>query len=582
MKLTKEWLKEAATTSSLYKGDDFYGEVGELKKEQNKYTAIVFGEVIFDVQVEENEVDIDCFCTCDFDTGGLCAHAVAVCLNILDKQYQEINIETKADLEETVEIIDYRLKDGKNFYQNVFKTVAENTQDNFLQQLFENNEFLRKNFLELQQNNEKYNISIDITSLRKNIFDQLLSIDFSDREDTIDFPFNSRKQLANQALLREEKAIEQIEQVLNPYGEKALGFLAQGQLTNALMVYLGMFEASFGLPEPEWDEEPLIDDFEAETITICQNWQTTIIEEIQDTTLEAEQVKRCIDLIFDRWQLHHTDKSLTDIYYDFKFFEPFLLAILNPSTAQYLKDLLAKNQLINYQTAQISLHCAALLKEEDWWLEIAENFASNDPKIAEKLMIRYDQLNQTTDFYRIARYTFDLFPDKLASFLLKHIHPKVDRPFYIELLTYYTNKKQDIEAFKELREFIPPEEKEIFIENNATNPAFYTKLLATELRFSEILALAKAQKNAWEFNELVRPILNIYPRDIFEMYVKRTIENLTLHATTRLDYRRICKNLVSIKEIKGYDEIRKEFIKRLKKQFKHRVEFLEELTAVGF
>ncbi len=582
MKLTKEWLKEAATTSSLYKGDDLYEEVGELKKEQNKYTAIVFGEVIFDVQIEENEVDIDCFCTCDFDTGGLCPHAVAVCLNILDEQYQEIDFETKADLEETVEIIDYRLKDGKNFYQNVFKTATENTQDNFLQQLFENNEFLRKNFLELQQNNEKYNVSIDITSLRKNIFNQLLSVDFSDQEDVIDFPLNGQKKLVSNTLLKEEKAIEQIEQVLNPYGEKALDFLANGQLTNALMVYLGMFEASFGLPEPEWEEEPLIDDFEAETITICQNWQETIIEEIQDTALEAEQIKRCIDLIFDRWQLHHTDKSLTDVYYDFKFFEPFLLAILTPATAQYLKDLLAKNQLINYQTAQISLHCAALLKEEDWWLEIAENFAGNDPQIAEKLMQFYHQLDQTDDFYRIARYTFDLFPDKLANFLLKYIHPKVDKPFYIELLKYYAHKKQDLEAFKELREFISPEEKEVFIQNNATNPTFYSKLLAAELRFTEILELAKVQKNTWEFNELVRPILTIYPRDIFEMHVKRTIENLTLHATTRLDYRRICKNLVAIKEIKGYDDTRKEFIKRLKKQFKHRLEFLEELTAVGF
>lgn len=582
MKLTKAWLKEAATTSSLYKGDNFYEEVGELKKEQNKYTAIVFGEIIYDVQIEENELDIDCFCTCDFDTGGLCAHAVAVCLNILDGQYEEIELETQADFEETVAIIDYRLKDGKNFYKNVFKTATENTQDNFLQQLFEHNEFLRKNFLELQQNHEKYKVSIDITSLRKNIFDQLLSVDFSKKEAVFVFPLNGQKKLPNNTLLKEEKAIEQIEQVLNPYGEKALEFLANGQLTNALTVYLGMFEASFGLPEPEWEEASLIDDFEAETMTICQNWQATIIEEIQDTTLEVEQIKRCIDLIFDRWQLHHGDKSLTDVYYDFKFFEPFLLAILTPTTAQYLKNLLAKNQLINYQTAQISLHCADLLKQEDWWLEIGENFAGNDPKIAEKLMQKYHQLNQMDEFYRIARYTFDLFPDKLTSFLLKHIHPKVDRPFYVELLTFYANKKQDIEAFKELREFISLEAKEVFIQNNATNPTFYTQLLATELRFSEILELAKTQKNAWEFNELVRPILNIYPRDIFEMHVKRTIENLTLHATTRLDYRRICKNLVSIKEIKGYDDTRKEFIKRLKKQFKHRTEFLEELAAVGF
>jgi len=97
-----------------------------------KGILIRFGKIIYDVQIEENELDIDCFCTCDFDTGGLCAHAVAVCLNILDEQYEEIETASKADLEETVEIIDYRLKDGKNFYKNVFKTATENTQDNFL------------------------------------------------------------------------------------------------------------------------------------------------------------------------------------------------------------------------------------------------------------------------------------------------------------------------------------------------------------------------------------------------------------------------------------------------------------------
>lgn len=582
MKLTKEWLKEAATISSLYKGDAHYEEVAELKKEHNKYTSIVYGEVIYDVQIEENDLDIDCFCTCDYDAGGICEHVVAVSLNILDGQYQEVDLETKADLEETVEIIDYRLKDGKNYYQNVFEPADQATKDNFLQQLFENNEFLRKNFLELQQNNEKYQVSIDITSLRKNIFDQLLSVDFSSNNEVIGFEMNGGHHGKINNLLIEERAIEQIEQVLNPYGEKALEFLTHGQLTNALMVYLGMFEASFGLPEPEWEEDPLIDDFEAETMTICHNWQATIIEALEDTALNEEQINHCIDLIFDRWQLHHTEKLATDIYYDFKFFEPFLLAILTPSTAAYLKELLTKNQLINYQTANISLHCAKLLEQADWWLEIGENFAGNDPKIAEKLMKKYLKLSQSEDFYRIARYTFDLFPDKLAGFLLKHIHPKVDRPFYVELLRYYTNYKQDIEGFKELREFITPEEKEAFINGNSTTPAFYAKLLAAELRFTEILELAKSNQNAWEFNDLIRPILNIYPRDIFEMQTKRTIENLTLNAANRSDYKRIVKNLSSLKEIRGFEEPTKEFIKRLKKQFRNRSELLEELTVIGF
>ena len=139
-----------------------------------------------------------------------------------------------------------------------------------------------------------------------------------------------------------------------------------------------------------------------------------------------------------------------------------------------------------------------------------------------------------------------------------------------------------MEAFKELREFITAEEKAQFIQSNSTTPAFYAKLLAAELRFAEILDLAKAQQNAWDFNDLVKPIINIYPIDIFELQTKRTIEQLTLHASTRTDYKRICKNLQTIKEIKGMEEQKNEFIKRLKKQFKNHPEFIEELAQAGF
>ena len=579
MKLSKEWLKEAATLSNLYKGDDFYEEVAELKKEQNKYTAIVFGEIIYDVQIEENELTIDCFCTCDYDIGGLCAHAVAVCLNILDEQFEEVALTKNADLEETVEIIDYRLKDGKNFYANVFLTASQITQKDFLQQLFENNEFLRRSFLELQENHDKYQVSIDITSLQKNIFDQLLSIDFQQGMESLASIGNGQILAQTNPILIEEKAIEKIEAVLNPYGEKTLAYLAEGQLTNALTVFLSMFEASFGLPEPDWEDGPLIDDFEAETFTICSNWQATIIETLTETRLETDQIKSCIRLIFDRWQLHHTKETATDVYYDFKFFEPFLMAILTPDTAGYLRDLLMDNQLINYQTAFISLHAANLLEDADWWLEIAENFAGNDPKIAELLMAQYLKLDQEENFYRIAHATFDLFPSKLVHFLLKNVHPRTDRDFYITLLKYYTNHKQDIEGFKELRELISEEEKEIFIADNITTPTFYAKLLATELRFSEILTLAKTKTNAWEFNELIKPILHIYPLDIFELISKRCIEALSL---TQVDYRRISKNLQILQNIKGIDVQRQEFIKRLKRQFRSRTDFITALEDVGY
>lgn len=583
MKLTKDWLREAATLSNLYQGDGYYDEVSEIVKKKNIYTAVVSGTAVYDVQIEENDLDIDCFCTCPYEQGGICKHVVAVALNILDANFEEEEAEEVfAHFEETVELTDYRLKDGKNFYQNVFESADDEIKAIFLKGLFEHNESLRKNFLELISNRAKYNVSIDVTTLRKTIFDQLLAIDFATLAEEESTLFENTQKSKQTNFELEELAIEKIEKVLNPYGEQSLEYLEVGSLTNAFMLYLGMFEACFGLPDPEWEAIEILENFEAEAITVCQNWQQTLVEQIADTALEETQIRQCIDLIFDRWQLHNDTETTSDVYYDFKFFEPFLSVILSPETAPYLKELLIKNGLINFQTAQIALHTAEHTLEEDWWLEVAENFAGNDPKIAKQLLKKYHLLNQTDDFYRVAKLTFNLFPDKLSDYLLKYIHPKIDPTFYIELLTFFTKNKQDIEGFKELREYISTESKESFIQENRNAPAFYVKLLATELRFAEILELAKVNQNTWDFNEITRPILNIYPLDVFDLHTKRAIESLTLGIKTDEDYKRICKGLQAIQEIKGIDEQRIEFIKKLKKQFKNRPILLEELTAVGF
>ena len=104
----------------------------------------------------------------------------------------------------------------------------------------------------------------------------------------------------------------------------------------------------------------------------------------------------------------------------------------------------------------------------------------------------------------------------------------------------------------------------------------------TQAQHKNILELVKQNKNAWEFSELVRPILNIYPLDTFELITNQMVETLSLNAFSHSDYRRIRKNLQLLKEIKGMEEQKALFIKRLKKQFRQQTKFLEALEAFGY
>jgi len=567
VKLTKEWLGEATTSGNLHKGEILFHAVNSLQKKNKKFTATVQEDTICEVEIEINELDIDCYCTCNYDFGGLCAHAVAVCLHILDQNFMEQEEPVEADLEENIAIRDYQLKDGKHFHKNIFLNSPKKLRAEFLQQIFENHEFLRKNFLHFLDTQEKYRATIDLESLRQSINEQLIAID--------DSGSTGDDQLRNNSLDEFTPILVKITAILEKYGRKSMDYLEKKQYNNAFLVLLTLYEVSLDKPI---EDRP---DLEGELLSLCEEWKETFNKQIIDNPPGYREQETGLDLLTDKWQYYQKNHSRKPNTFNFKFFEPFFLALLSSESANYLYNLLFKDQSVHFQTAKVALRIAQLLKKQEWWVEIAENFAGNDPEIALQLMDYYHGENQQHHFYRIARYTYALFPDQLLSYLLKQVHPKTDQAFYIDLLKHHTYTQMDIEAYKELREYLSEEEKETFIQRLYPSSTFYVRVLAAELRFSEILVIARKQEQTRDFLELVRPIAQVYPHDVFELLTKRIIEQLTLYQLKPSHFSRLGRELLFLKEIRGTEEARDQFYRKLRKQFKGRTRFIEELDLIG-
>ncbi len=101
------------------------------------------------------------------------------------------------------------------------------------------------------------------------------------------------------------------------------------------------------------------------------------------------------------------------------------------------------------------------------------------------------------------------------------------KELYKKILSRHVECKENIDDYKILSELLSPEEKEIFFAK-MWNKVFLTKLFDFEKMYDRILQLVHSHIDAWEFNEIIQPILPIYPTEclsVLQNKINRSLNN---------------------------------------------------------
>ncbi len=103
--ITENIIRELATISSYLRGIEYFenGEVDRVWIENGKYNAYVQGAELYKVTISGKKGNIQATCSCPYDWEGICKHAVAVMLTVLNEKKAE---EHGTNLQEITKLIE--------------------------------------------------------------------------------------------------------------------------------------------------------------------------------------------------------------------------------------------------------------------------------------------------------------------------------------------------------------------------------------------------------------------------------------------------------------------------------------------
>jgi hypothetical protein len=560
-----EDIEKLATSSSFFRGIDYYKSerVGEITRSGTLFKTTVYGSTKYSVSLDIAGNELKFNCNCPYDFGGICKHKVALAMKILDSNYKSTNTD-KPEL-------------NTEEFNTIFNETSREQKIEFLKRLLDNNIDIQYQFIEFIKDIPEISDSAimkKIDKIKQKIYSQLAKLDFSNLEEqyynSFDYDYGNDYWADDSGLYN--YADDKIRDVFIPFIDQSVSFINKGNLIEAIIILLGIYEGANFLPEEDYNN--LIyydDDFIDNVPDILMDSIEKIESNLFDIVKSDKIILKVLDIIFNRINFYNKkdkrkrENGNENPYYIKDFEKIFDALIVNKITAEYLYSLLQKNELLTIESAYIILNIAEILEDDVLWIDTAESHFDYDIGIAKKLIEKYRAENREKDFNRIAEIVFNKWPNDFDFFLINNLNKKRQKSLYIRALKNYVRDKFNIRYYEILRKYLTDNEKILFVNSfsNNYNTLFYVQLLEMEKRYNDILLCAQKHKNSDNLDRLLAPILNRYPKDCFELIVNKNTAMLNYEGRGRRTYQMMMQTLKQLKQIPTMEKETTLFLNRL-------------------
>lgn len=535
---TIEDIEEMATDRSFERGEELYfsDAVRNITKKGNHYYGEVIGSRPYNVFLIDDEDDLQMGCTCPYDFGGICKHLVAFALEILDGEFEEIP-----------EMAPYNDDDFKQKYSE----IDTDKKLRFLEQLLDRDNDLKQQFIAFSESETAQLDSIigeNVDAVKTDIHTALSNLNFDDLPYYDDYEYGYYRE---QWEVEYDAAIGLIKSVFDPCIKSITTYLKKGNLLDAFRILLGLYEGTQNLPDLDNDNYVFDGTYNDVVENILQEYFQNITKNISTVIKSDKAVKDVISLIFDRISHYKNQKTNKEsVFYAIKDFEAiFQSLVTGKEIALFLHQKIQENQLESISSAFILLHIADVLQDEKLWIDTAEAYAKHDAKISKQLLKKYRLKNQPPDFNRIAKMAFDNWPYEFDKYLIDNLDKDQQKELYVKALKHYVSRSSSISHYKILKNYLTKDETIAFVNRFKNRKVFYVQMLEIEKRYEEILACVKDDIYCYDIEKLLKPILNIYPDDCFEIIVKINQKAMQDPKRNRSTYQTMVKTLKLLKKI---------------------------------
>jgi hypothetical protein len=542
--LLRKHLKSLALATSFSRGESYFrsGSVGRITREGNKFTAKVRGTRPYKVQLTMRGEEATLTCSCPYDFEGICKHAVALGLAVIDQFGADLSIGTALP-DTSPAALEAALRD-----------TAAAVQLAFLAGLLRQDETLAHRFVAhvapAATAAPAAPVAVTIDSISTAVYEALSDLSFDDELlDEYDNGYDNYRYDEDDGLLA--AADEAIDEVLLPHADLVAEALHEGRLTEALCCWAGVYEGSAAATEPQADDYDLFG-YEGYPAHVQARWLELLAGQEVPSLLEtqsfaAAETEAALALLVARYgepsgndevakakglagrgaaPAANAPLRLPPHFYD-------LLHALahDPATAARLRPLLTEVPVPDLGLARVLLRVAQVLADDALWLRTSETFAAHDATLTQQLLDRYRERGDHASLRRVLHEQREKFPHVLNPYILQHLTPAEDEALYLTALEQRCRHTHSLPDYHTLQGYWSPARRQAFVDEqvalsqrSGANPVFAAELLLAEHRAAELLPLLRRRNWAWERSvaELLALAARPYPDDCLELVMEKT------------------------------------------------------------
>lgn len=548
--LTKVLLRQLANTTSYSRGESYFDSdsVRKIKRDGNTFTGKVDGSQRYKVSLELTPTGPEFYCSCPYYNEGLCKHSVAFGLAVLDKYGPSLDLIPVAGAIA-------RLSPGGEtaLSSTVWEQVSDEKKLHFLRQLLDKQPdlgFQLALFASVAKPvpTGKSDPALSPDEIGTEVYELLTDLRFD--ENSFDFEQEDwySEETPDPAPL--------IEEVLQPYADQFGKALGGGRLTDAMTVYMGVYEGTQAAVEPAYDEFGSIDDYRENTLVVWQDLLAGALTDMALRVFSADQLRLALQQLADRMR-HFTDLETEEaredkeyeepLYrYKLKAFEPLLLALVTDEpSARVMQEVITQQSWQHLGTDYVQLRITDKCNDPALWLKTADQFAEANPGIALQLLNRHRLSGSNPLIISLLHRLVRPFPKQFDAFILENLGPETlspgpDQTLYLDALRNRCLSLGQLPDYLTLRTYLSPAQRRAFANglSQSLQSLFYVQVLHTENRTDEILPIV--EKMAWQstrnMDDILALVAQTYPDECMALTRRKALDWLETGKRDRTMY----------------------------------------------
>jgi len=349
---------------------------------------------------------------------------------------------------------------------------------------------------------------------------------------------------------------QEFEAIFKLFQSEALNIIISQQIEELIAMLIGLYEAT---QDAEINDET--GSFEDINEFLLSEFKSTLSALIEKLKLAAISDKVIISTI--QKFVEHCDSEYPGNPHFVNYFEYLLISLAEKSAnPDEILSIIDTSTIERQSLPELVLLLNKNAGNNIEWLQTAIQFYKINNEVAKQLLQYYFEEDMVS-FVQTATELMPMANRLWSKFLKDYVSIELDKDLYFSVFYQLTVDEKEINHYKKIREFLSEPEFNKLLEELHWDMVFTVRILEVEKRYESIKIIVEKNGNdSWHYNELITPILNIYPDFCFQHIKNKAIKTIE-NQRGRGIYERISSWLKLMQIIPGFDFEKKNLILQL-------------------